>query len=461
MTPAPTDETFAWINDAVPRYDRFFGVDEHRERSRDLAAAHDHVTYEDVGESDGGEPLWAVTVGDGSRTAFLLGAPHPNEPIGSMTVDFLLHELASDDDLRERLDYEFVCVPVADVDGVVRNEGWFDGPFTLANYALNFYRPPPHRQVEATFPVERDDYSFDDPTPATRAIADLIEAHQPEFVYSLHNTGFGGCYYYLSDPLEPLHDALAALPEEYGIPLDRGEPEHHDVEAFDDGVYRLRGFDDRYEDLRESDGPIVEDQLLGGNARDYARQFDADVVQFVVELPYFQDPRIADRSELDRTRETVIRECVDRRLAIVEAVLDRIEPVSEHLPDTPMALEAEGVFRHFRDVYADKREWAEATAETDVPATVAQYVDARYVRQYTLLTYAGMLLRSIDNAAASADGDVRDALLNAKSGVEAVFHEQIRDMQDGLDYEAIPIWKLVAIQARAGLLCLDYRQDDA
>ncbi|ERG88334.1 MAG: Zinc carboxypeptidase, partial [halophilic archaeon J07HX5] len=107
-----------------------------------------------------------MTVGEGARTALLFGAPHPNELIGSMTIDFLLHELADNDELRASLDYTFVCMPVADPDGVEKNEGWFDGPFTLANYAANFYRPPPHTQVEATFPVEREQYAFDDPIPA-------------------------------------------------------------------------------------------------------------------------------------------------------------------------------------------------------------------------------------------------------------------------------------------------------
>jgi len=461
MTTASPGRSFAWIDDAVPRYERFFGVDEHRERSRDLAAAHDHVSYEDLGESDDGESLWALSVGEGARTALLLGAPHPNEPIGSMTVDFLARELAENETLRSSLDYEFVCVPVADVDGTRRNEGWFDGPFTVSNYALNFYRPPPHLQIEATFPIEREDYAFDQPTPATAAVADLIDRHRPEFVYSLHNATFGGCYYYLTEPLEPLYEPLAALPEEYGVPLDVGEPEHHDVERYDDGIYRLEGFDDRYEALRDSDEELDVNKLLGGNAHDYATQLGDDVVQFVVELPYFQDSRIGDGTELDRTREAVLRECLGDRRAVADEILAHVDPIADDLPDTWLAREAVGAIRHFREVYEDKLEWAETASETDAPATTAQYVDARYVKQVNLLTYLGMVLRSIDRAAADADGEARDRLFDAKSGIVGVFHELSGEMHEGLDHEAIPIWKLVAIQARAGLLCLDYRQESA
>lgn len=452
--------TFQWVDGAVPRYESFFTVADHRKRDRALAADHDHVTYEELGESADGETLWAVTVGEGNRTALLFGAPHPNEPIGSMTIDFLLHELAANDELRESLDYTFVCLPVADPDGVRRNEGWFDGPFTLSNYAQNFFRPPPDEQVEATFPVEHEDYAFDDPTPATQALADLVERHHPEFVYSFHNAAFGGCYYYLTEPLEPLHDALRDIPGEYGIPLHRGEPEGFETEAFGDAIYRLPTFVDQYEAVRGDDDVDPDEVLFGGNAYDYASQFDENVLEFVVELPYFHDPRIGDGTELNRTREEVIREGIQHRSELVDAVRSAVDSVVDHLPETSMAREAVGVIDYFEEEYEAKLEWAASADETDEPATVAQYVDERYLRQYIPLTYLGMLLRVVDQAAMAADDEVHGELMDAKSALEDVFEEYVGEMRTELDYETIPIWKLVSIQARAGLLCLDYRQHD-
>ncbi|ELZ16778.1 hypothetical protein C477_14233 [Haloterrigena salina JCM 13891] len=458
-SPAAPTRTFEWIDGAIPRYESFFTVDEHRERDRALAAEHDHLEYDERGESANGETLWTVTVGDGDRSALLFGAPHPNEPIGSMTIDFLLHELATNDELRASLDYQFVCMPVADPDGVRLNEGWFDGPFTLSNYAQNFYRPPPDEQVEATFPVEREGYSYDDPIPSTRALADLIESYRPEFIYSFHNAAFGGCYFLFTEPHAPLYDALTSLPEAYGVPLDLGEPERFDDEALDDAVYRLPTFADRFDARETDDDPELDAELLGGNAYDYASRFTDDVVEFAVELPYFYDPRIEDRSELDRSREDVIREGVRNRRPILEAMKSAVDSVSEHLPDGPMAREASGVAVHFEHVDESKLEWAESAAETDRPATVAEHVDERYLRQYHLLTYLGMLLRSIDHAAMSADEDARETLAETKAALEDVFFERLEDIRAQLDYETIPIWKLVAIQARAGLLCLDSLQD--
>lgn len=463
MTSSPSTPTraFEWVDDAIPRYESFFTVDEHRERDRALAADHDHVEYAELGESSDGETLWAVTVGDGGRSALLVGAPHPNEPIGSMTIDFLVRELATNDEMRASFDYEFVCVPVADVDGVRLNEGWFDGPFTLTNYALNFYRTPPDEQVEATFPVEHEGYSFDSPAPATRALVTLIGDHRPEFIYSFHNTAFGGCYYYLTEPLEPLYDVLSSLPGEYGVPLHRGEPEGFRTEALHDAIYRLPTFADQFDDAHERDDVEPEAVLLGGNAYDYASRFDENVVEFIVELPYFHDPQIQEQTRLNRTREEVIRDGVRNRQTLAEELQREIDSVAEYLPDTPMAREAVGAIDYFEDEYESKVEWAESVPETDESATVAQRVDERFLRQYHLLTYLGMLLRSIDRAAMSGDEDAHRTLTEAKGGLEDAFHDRIGEMRDHLDYETIPIWKLVAIQARAGLICLDHRQNRA
>lgn len=449
--------SFETIDDAVPRYESFFRIDEHRTRAVKLADEHDHVTYEERGESANGETLWSVTVGSGVRSAILIGAPHPNEPIGSMTVDFLLRELAANDDLRSSLEYEFVCVPVADPDGVRLNEGWFDGPFTLSNYAQNFYRPPPPAQVEATFPIAHGGYEFDDPTPATRVLCDLIDAHRPEFVYSLHNAAFGGCYYLFTEPVDPVSNTLVTLPEEYGVSLHRGEPEWYRMESFDEGIYRLETFEDQFEHAHaSSDDPSK--HLLGGNAYDYASRVGDDVFQMVVELPYFTDPRIGDRTELDRSRAAVVREGVRSRRELLTEWRGAVAAVDDLLRNTPMAREATGAVDHFEATDAAKLDWAESATETDVPGTVAQWIDERFLRQYHPLTYLGMLCRSIDAAAMSADGADRERLLATKTALVAVFDDRIRTLRTELDYEAIPIWKLVAIQARAGLICLDYWQ---
>jgi len=79
---------------------------------------------------------------------------HPNEPIGTLTLDYPSWRLATDDELRKLLGYKWIIVKVADPDGLKLNEGWLKGPYNIINYALHCYRPAGNKQVEWTFPIK-------------------------------------------------------------------------------------------------------------------------------------------------------------------------------------------------------------------------------------------------------------------------------------------------------------------
>ncbi len=89
-----------------------------------------------------------------------------------------------------------------DPDGTRLNEGWFSGPFTIHHYAKHYYRPAVEEQVEWTFPIVHKKYSWHTPSNETHeALMNAIQIVQPDFVYGLHNSGFGGMYYYISPPI--------------------------------------------------------------------------------------------------------------------------------------------------------------------------------------------------------------------------------------------------------------------
>src|SRR5262249_39434981 len=124
----------------VPDHREFLTLDELRGRTRALVADFPGLArLETVGTSTEGRPLELRTIGPGGRPALLVGAPHPNEPIGTLTIDFLTRLLCENDALRARLDVTLFAVPVADPDGFVLNEGWFKGAFSPLRYALEFY----------------------------------------------------------------------------------------------------------------------------------------------------------------------------------------------------------------------------------------------------------------------------------------------------------------------------------
>ena len=139
----------------IPDYKEFLTVDEMDESSRRLAAEHpDCVELFEMGKTRQGHPLLCLKIGSGSRNALMFGCPHPNEPIGTMMLEYFTKNLAENKELRDELDYTWYIVKAWDADGLRLNEKWLKGPYTLYNYSRNFFRPAGHKQVDWTFPVD-------------------------------------------------------------------------------------------------------------------------------------------------------------------------------------------------------------------------------------------------------------------------------------------------------------------
>jgi hypothetical protein len=152
---------FEQILSKIPDYKCFLTVDEMDENSKALAEEYpDKVKIFLAGKSRKGHPIYCLKIGNGSKNALMFGCPHPNEPMGAMTLEFFSRAIAEDDELREELDYTWYIIKSIDVDGTMLNEKWFKGPFTLYNYTRNFFRPVAYEQVEWTFPVEYKNYVF-------------------------------------------------------------------------------------------------------------------------------------------------------------------------------------------------------------------------------------------------------------------------------------------------------------
>src|SRR5262249_24750463 len=145
------------------------------------------VRIDQAGVSAEGRPIDLVTVGHGSRSVLLVGVPHPNEPIGTLTIEFLSRLLCEDDALRKALDVTMHALAVADPDGYVLNEGWMKGTFSPQRYALSFYRPPHREQVEWSFPVDYKTLHFSTPSPETATVMRVMQRVRPQVFYSLHN----------------------------------------------------------------------------------------------------------------------------------------------------------------------------------------------------------------------------------------------------------------------------------
>ncbi|MEM8863092.1 MAG: M14 family zinc carboxypeptidase, partial [Chloroflexota bacterium] len=246
------DEKLRQLIEEVPDYDRFMTVDEMTASSHQLAKTYPGVVeIVPLGHSRNGYPIEALKIGTGSRTGMMVGLPHPNEPIGAMMLETFSKKLAEDADFRAELDTTWYLIKCIDPDGTKLNEGWFSGPFTITNYARHFYRPPGEEQVEWTFPVDYKTYSFNQPLPETQAWMKLIEDCSPDFLYSLHNSGFGGVYLYLSHDIPPLYPPFYDLVNTVELPLHLGEPEAPFVPQFDQAVFGMMGLAAQYDYFSE------------------------------------------------------------------------------------------------------------------------------------------------------------------------------------------------------------------
>ena len=213
----PTLDTEAMqeLVQGIPRFSSFRTVAELGEASRRLAQTYpDTVELRTIGESTEGREITALVIGEGNRSAFMYGFTHPNEPIGSLTIEYLASRLATSAEIRKKFGYKFILAKAIDVDGATLNEGWFKGPFDLLTYAENYYRPPPNEQAEWTFPIDYKTLHWHTPIPETRAIKKVIDEFKPEFTFILHNADFCGVYYYLSHELQSAYEELKNPPSQ-------------------------------------------------------------------------------------------------------------------------------------------------------------------------------------------------------------------------------------------------------
>lgn len=441
--------------DRVPNYDRFFTLDEMLTKARHTARDHPELaSLSVVGSSRDGQEIPMVRIGDGPTRVLAFAFPHPNEPIGGMLVHFLLDELIRDPSLREGRSW--YLLPSVDPDGTRANEGWFGGPFTIRNYARHFYRPPSAEQVEWTFPIDYKTLRFDRPLPETEALMEAFDRARPHLVYSLHNAGFGGVYYYLSHDLPAVYASFREVPERRGLPLSLGEAEMPWAETLAPAVYRMPSIRDAY-DYHETygDGAPAEKIQGGGSSFDYLRAMniaDGDPVCLITELPYFQSPQIADETRTDRTRrDALLAGLADAESTTreVQAFLDRLEPHATL--DTRFLRAVRDFTEQALAGLPSQRRWAQEADGMDAPATVAQTTDALHVGSFYRLLIASMLRRAV---AAQRDATPTPALDDLARDVERFLDVWAARLDAAIDYEAIPIRSSVQVQYGALLAIL-------
>jgi hypothetical protein len=432
------------IMSGVPELSEFLTVAELSAGSRDLARRFPKlVTLQTIGTSTEGRPIEMLTIGNGARKALLIGTPHPNEPIGTLTLEFLSRRLCEDDDLREDLDYTFLIIKCADPDGTMLNEGWFKQSFSPLTYALNFYRPPAREQVEWSFPVHYKTLHFTESCPETRAIMAVMETHRPSFLYSLHNAGFCGAYFYVSRPLPGLFPRLRRVVTSQGLAIHRGEPEVPYAKTFEEGIFGMFGAQERYDylarNLGEDPAPYIE---AGTSSDDYLKTLTAGY-SLVCELPYYYDPVLQDATPAGVTRREAILQGVFRVDSVYHDVREHFAIVSRGAPRDRLYRSVDDyVKKTAKQIAALKREVESPQYARE--ATRAEAFDATVCRVFHHMLYLGEVYRL-----AVARGSEEVARI-----VRRRLEEICGQIASQSDLRLPPIRALVAAQVGSGLHAL-------
>jgi hypothetical protein len=439
----------------VPDYQVFLRVDELNESSKRLAAEYpETVTIRRAGMSRAGDEIPLMKIGHGPRSAFLFGCPHPNEPIGTMMLEYLTRRLAEDACFREELGYTWYVIKCIDPDGTRRNEGWFKGPFTPTHYARNFYRPASFEQTEWTFPIKYKTLDWQTPIPETRALMDVIREVRPDFMFSLHNSGFGGVYYYVSDECPPVYPVFAQLARDQGLPLSLGEPEMPYARTLAPAIFAMPSTRDSYEYHAEyGTGDPAAAIPAGTSSFDFAREHGTRMT-LVCEMPYFYDRRIDDTSPTASPRRQVVLEAVARDREFHEFLSGLVASIGGRLTAPNPYFVTLGQTIKLGPKYLEAKEaWARRDPSMDLPATQAQVFDNLYVDHFYRSLSMGMVVRGLDlQLALTPDLELQHARDDAASRFETL----TAALEKESNYTVIPIKKLVSVQLGAALHMADY-----
>lgn len=439
----------------VPDYQEFLTVDELKASSHRLREQYpDLVSIREVGKTRNGDPIELLTIAGGDDNAFIFGGPHPNEPIGCMTIEYLSKRLCEDDQLRAELGYTWRFIKSIDADGMRLNQGWFKGPFTPTNYARHFYRPARHEQVEWTFPINYKALRFDDPLPETRTLMQVIDETKPKLLYSLHNAGFGGVYYYVSDQCPALYDTFHQIPEWFGLGLDLGEPELSFAEPYAPAIYRMLTSNDLYDHL-ERHGVADPGAVIGfkASSAQYAERHGSFFL--IVEMPYFDEPRVNDQSLTATIRRDAILQAMDIALEHDDWIRGLYSSVESELRlDSPARRALEDFLAMSAGFREADREWVMQEEATNRPATQAELFSNLYTSRFYKLLNTGLLARLLREEIES--GNANPAIQSASTEADARLDADGQALESALDYRAIPIRSLVGVQCCAGLATAAY-----
>jgi len=445
------------ILNQIPNYKEFMTIAELDDSSKKLAQSFEHVGLKEIGKSKEGRTIYCLKIGDGKENALLFAFPHPNEPIGSMSLEFLSWYLAKNPEFTKKTGYTWYLIKAIDIDGAILNEGWFKGEFNPLKYAKNYYRPAPYEQVEWSFPINYKKLKFETPPPETQALMHLIKKLKPKIMYSLHNSGFGGVYFYISFGIGNLFDDFVNFVKREHLPLHLGEPEAPFIKKLHDGIFQMFGVQEQY-DYLEANGVENPPEFLkcGTSSYDYLKNIASkENFTLVCEMPYFYHSSIGDTSLTEFERRYLRLQSLEymKNIAIhSKKIFRHIKKFCDK--STRMFTAVEEYIRVKRPRLELEINVTKTSPMYDGKATVSQAFDLNVASRYYSLLTISMIVRLCEEAI-SIHPEKEVEITRIKNDLEKWIELKIKDLLSGTKFEVIPIQKLVRVQIGSAFITLE------
>jgi hypothetical protein len=385
-----------------------------------------------VGRSARGRPIELISLGKGERNALVVGCPHPNEPVGCLTIEALIEQLRREPATGAGFRWHFI--KAIDPDGLDLNRSWLEGPLTPERYFAGFYRPAFDRQPEYGFPLHAGVYDFDRATPENLAWRAVLELTRPQLQASLHNADYGGAFYILSQAKPGLAEALSRQPAEAGLTLNpMGEP-FADMAPYMPGVLA-------FPDIAAAAKAGA--WKAGNSSAGYAAE-RYGTFSLVNEVPFWDDPRLRDQTPSGRTIGDVARTVVGWNVEITAVLSASLPRLTASGPDAGglMAVLQEGLA-------TARRQNAMLEKLAGSPALAKPLAVKDWALQVTILRLAA--LRPYAMLRRLAATQTTPAAATAQAIAAAHLRQGLAELHAEAKLSAVPIRTLTELQMRAVL----------
>jgi hypothetical protein len=285
----------------------------------------------------------------------------------------------------------------------------------------------------------------------------IIDSYPIDFLFSLHNSGFGGAYYYWSRDMPELYSTLYAFIAKQEIPLHLGEPEVPFGEKWDDrSMFKAITFDAIY-DYLEQYSPVPPTEVLthGTSSYGYAKR-KRDALFVVCELPYFYDSRIDNRSPSGMTRREANLEGLAFRRKILSFIADNYRAAQPLLTTRSLFVD---VIEERATLGPTNTETTERVVMTDDSylreATVAEMWDGVHGSRFYTLLDLGQFVRLLEHERAEVGDEFPERLQEILDQGLALFEETAAQVESEIDYTVVPIRKPASVQLVTALHAMD------